>query len=70
MDNAPDNAPTLWENIDYRDGYRLIPETITAGTAFALGECGWWEGVLYRSLLDANVWTPSAYPAGWEQVTA
>ena len=37
-ENNPDNAPTLWEDIAYRDGYRIIPQTITAGTAFALDE--------------------------------
>ena len=65
--NDPDNAPSLWENIAYKDGWRYIPETITAGTAFDLGECGWWDGVLYRSLLAANVYTPAQYPAGWEE---
>lgn len=64
--NDPDNAPSLWEDIAYKDGWRYIPETITAGTAFALDECGWWDGVLYRSLINANVYTPSQYPAGWE----
>ena len=68
VENNPDNAPTLWENIDYKGGYRIIPETITAGTAFAKDECGWWRDVLYRSLIDSNVWTPEAYPAGWEIV--
>ena len=67
--NNPDNAPTLWEDIAYKEGYRLIPETITTGTAFAKDECGWWEDVLYKSLIDANVYTPAAYPAGWEIVT-
>lgn len=67
-DNTPDNAPTLWEDISYKDGYRFIPETITAGTAFAKDECGWWEEVLYRSLIDANVYTPFAYPEGWAKV--
>lgn len=67
-DNNPDNAPTLWENIDYKDGYRIIPETITAGTAFALNECGWWKDVLYRSKLEDNVYTPEQYPSGWEIV--
>lgn len=67
--NNPDNAPTLWEDIAYKEGYRFIPETITAGTAFAKDECGWWEDVLYKSLIDANVYTPAAYPAGWEIVT-
>lgn len=68
VENNPDNAPALWENIDYKGGYRIIPETITAGTAFAKDECGWWRDVLYRSLIDSNVWTPEAYPAGWEIV--
>lgn len=66
--NTPDAAPALWEDIAYREGYRIIPATITAGTAFAKGECGWWGDVLYRSLLDANVYTPEQYAAGWEVV--
>lgn len=65
-ENTPDAAPALWEDIGYREGYRIIPETITAGSAFAMDELGWWGGTLYRSLLDANVWTPDANPSGWE----
>lgn len=65
-ENNPDNAPTLWADLDYKDGYRIIPETITVTTAFAKDECGWWGDVLYRSLLDSNVYTPAEYPAGWE----
>ena len=65
----PDSAPDLWEDIAYREGFRIIPGTITPGTAFALNECGWWGKVLYRSVLDANVYTPEEYPAGWEAVT-
>lgn len=66
--NDPINAPGLWENIWYKQGYRIIPETITAGTAFALDECGWWEDVLYKSKIPANVHTPTQYPQGWEVV--
>ena len=68
-ENNPDNAPSIWEDIAYREGYRIIPETITAGLAFAKDECGWWEDALYKSLIDNNVWTPAAYPAGWEIVS-
>ena len=64
--NNPDNAPALWEDISYRDGYRIIPATITVGTAFAKDECGWWGDVLYKSLIDANVYTPEQYATGWE----
>ena len=67
-ENSPDAAPTLWEDIAYRHGYRIIPATITAGAAFARGECGWWGDVLYRSTIASNVWTPEQYPAGWEAV--
>lgn len=66
--NDPDHSPALWENISYKDGYRIIPEVITAGLAFILGERGWWNGVLYESLMAANVYTPDEYPSGWERV--
>ena len=69
-ENNPDNAPTLWEDLAYRDGIRIIPETITAGLAFAKDELGWWGDTLYKSLLDANVWTPEQNASGWEKVTA
>ena len=67
-ENNPDNAPALWEDIDYKDGYRIIPEILTVTTAFAKDECGWWKGVLYRSLFEGNVYTPDTYPDGWEKV--
>ena len=66
--NNPDNAPSLWEDLAYIDGIRIIPEVITVGTAFSKGEQGWWNGDLYESQADNNVWTPDAYPAYWEEV--
>ena len=68
LENNPDNAPTLWEDIDYKEGYRIIPEVITVGTAFSKDELGWWKDTLYKSLIDNNVWTPEAYPTGWKIV--
>ena len=65
-ENNPNNAPTLWEDIEYKEGYRIIPETITVGTAFSKDEYGWWKDILYKSLLDNNVWTPEQNPSGWE----
>lgn len=67
-ENDPDHAPTLWEDIEYREGYRIIPEVITAGTAFSKGERGWWGDDLYESLIDANVYTPEQYAYGWDKV--
>lgn len=64
--NSPDNAPALWQDIAYRQGIRVIPQTITVTEAFAKDELGWWGDVVYRSIMDANVYTPEQYPAGWE----
>ena len=66
-ENDPDNAPALWEDICYKDGFRIIPEVIPAALAFSAGEPGWWQDVLYRSKVDANVYTPEAYPDHWEE---
>lgn len=68
-ESNPDNAPTIWEDIVIQGDYRVIPETFTAGLAFAKDECGWWNGVLYRSKINSNVRTPDQYPAGWELVS-
>lgn len=67
-ENNPDNAPTLWEDIEYKNGIRIIPEVVTVGTAFSKDELGYWEDTLYKSLIDNNVWTPEANPSGWELV--
>ena len=65
--NSPKNAPTLWETLNYKDSYRIIPEVITVGTAFSKGELGWWNDELYESLVDSNVYTPDQYAPNWSK---
>lgn len=67
-ENNPLNATNLWEIINYKMGYREIPQNITAENPFTLGERGWWNGVLMESLLNVNVWNPDSYPQGWKAV--
>lgn len=67
-ENNPDNAPNMWEDISYREGFRIIPEVISAAAAFALDEIGWWKDEKYISKLAANVYTPDQYPDGWQKV--
>lgn len=64
--NNPDNAPALWEDVMYKDGYRLIPEVINVTTAFSKDEIGWWKDKLYKSLTDSNVYTPDQYSWNWK----
>lgn len=37
--NTPDAAPALWEDIQYKQGYRIIPETITTLGMSMLRNC-------------------------------
>ena len=66
-ENSPDNAPTLWSNLAFHDGYRIIPEVFTAELAFSEGETGWWEqdGCYYTANANGTVWTPAEYPSAW-----
>lgn len=40
----------------------------SADNAYMKGDRVKFEGKIYESLLDNNVWSPSAYPAGWKEV--
>lgn len=40
-----------------------------ATNAYAKGDKVKFEGKVYESLIDANAYSPSAYPAGWQEVT-
>lgn len=66
-ENAPDNAPDLWSNLAFHDGYRIIPTVFTAEIAFSAGETGWWEqdGCYYTANANGTVWTPAEYPSAW-----
>lgn len=67
-ENNPDNAPTLWVDIEYRDGYRIAPETFAATNAAMLGEYMWFGDVLYESKMNGNVYTPEQAPNAWQIV--
>lgn len=67
-ENNPDNAPTLWADLPYRDGIRIIPAAITVTEKFSKDELGWWGDVLYRSKVDNNIYTPAQYADNWEKV--
>lgn len=70
-ENDPDNAPTLWADLDFHMGYRIIPEVITVTTAFSKGEIGYWpaDGLYYKAKRESVVYTPAQYPQDWEVVT-
>ena len=66
-ENSPENAPDLWSDLAFHDGYRIIPTVFTAELAFSEGETGWWEqdGCYYTANANGTVWTPAEYPSAW-----
>ena len=66
-DWTPDVTPALYVEVGY--GYREIKDGMLSTEAFAKGEIGWYQKKdnLWKSKLDANVYTPVTYPDGWEK---
>lgn len=69
-DWTPDTAASLYKAIGITDdGYPEWVQPVGASDAYMTGDVVSYNGKLYRSTVDNNVWSPEAYPAGWEEVT-
>ena len=68
-DWAPDVAVSLWATVLIPDP-DVIPDWVQPDStnAYMTGDKVRYNGAVYRSLIDNNVWWPDAYPAGWEIV--
>ena len=51
------------------DGYPVWSQPTGAHDAYNKGDIVDYNGTLYKSTIDGNVWAPDAYPAGWEIYT-
>ena len=49
---------------------RLLLEQPDSTNPYKKGDRVRFNGKVYESLIDNNVWSPSAYPAGWREVSA
>ena len=68
-DWLPDATPALYTAIGLDDnGYPVWAQPTGAHDAYNAGDVVNYNGVLYRSLIDGNVYAPDAYPDGWETV--
>lgn len=68
---TPDVATSLYKKIGItEDGYAEWVQPLGASDAYNTGDVVSYNGVLYKSLIDNNTWSPEAYPAGWEVYTA
>jgi hypothetical protein len=69
MHYAPEETPALWLIIEtIESGYPEWVQPTGAHDAYQKGDRISFKGNNYESLIDANVWSPSVYPAGWKQI--
>lgn len=63
----PTGAASLYKAIGVtEEGYPEWAQPLGASDAYNAGDIVSYNGTLYRSTIDGNVWSPEGYPAGWE----
>lgn len=68
-DWTPDAAPSLWAKVLIPDPTQIPEwEQPDSTNPYAKGDKVRFDGKIYESLIDNNVWSPAAYPAGWREV--
>lgn len=66
---TPDTATSLYKAIGVTSsGYPEWVQPLGASDAYNTGDIVSYNGTLYKSIIDGNVWSPDVYPAGWELV--
>ena len=68
-DWTPDKVPALWTPVRETKGAAPDPFVQPTGSsdAYGKGDRVTFEGAVWESVIDANVWSPTAYPAGWKK---
>ena len=65
-DWTPDATPALWVKVSVEEWPEWVQPT-GAHDAYNTGDKVTYNGKRYISMIDANVYSPDAYPAGWEE---
>lgn len=64
---TPDAVPALYDAFGLDEsGYPLWTQPSGAHDAYNTGDIINYNGTLYQSTIDGNVWSPDVYPAGWK----
>lgn len=67
-DWTPDGVPALFRKVVKPAPGEIYPEWVQPSgghDAYNIGDRVLFNGAVYESKINANVWSPTAYPAGW-----
>ena len=70
---TPDVTPALWTEVAKPGEIPVWRQPTGVQDAYMTGDKVWYperDTTIYVSLIDNNVWSPEAYPQGWEAISA
>ena len=65
---TPTSAPSLFAKVLTSEGEILDWEQPSSTNPYMKGDRVKFNGKIYESVIDNNVWSPEAYPQGWKEV--
>ena len=67
---TPTAAPSLWAKV-LIPSPDIIPEWEQPDSTnpYMIGDKVMFDGKVYESVINNNIWSPAAYPAGWQLIT-
>ena len=67
---TPDVSPSLFAKVLIDPTGETIPEWVQPDStnAYMTGDKVKYEGKVYESVINNNIWSPAAYPAGWKLI--
>lgn len=71
-DWQPKDVPALFTVVAYPNEIPVFVQPTGAQDAYQTGDQVYYpdeNGSVYESLIDANVWSPDAYPQGWQLIS-
>lgn len=64
----PEELPSQWGFKWSKDPAKALPFIALSTSPYDTGDCCTENDIVYRSLIDFNVYAPSDYPQGWDAV--
>lgn len=64
----PEELPAQWGFVWSNEPAHAKPFVAISTSPYMTGNCCIEDEVIYKSVIDNNVWKPSEYPQGWEIV--
>lgn len=65
---TPDITPALWKVVQPEGVIADFVQPTGAHDAYMIGEKVMFNGSIYESIIDNNVYSPTAYPKGWKKL--